>query len=136
MELLLERDMCGTESTLGKLYVDGRYQCETLEDVDRKLEDGGTKIFGCTAIPRGRYEVIVDWSAHFGRTLPRLLDVPDFDGIRIHPGNAPKDTEGCILVGSRRGDNYVYQSMVAFSLLFTKIDDAIEGGGTVFITIK
>lgn len=136
MKLTLTRDQCTADSTLGKLYVNDVYQCETLEDADRSMEAGGTKIPGCTAIPRGTYEVLIDWSLHFKRTLPRLLDVPGFEGIRIHPGNAPADTEGCILVGLRRGPNYIYQSVNAFNLLFARIEEAIDAGDKVTITVE
>lgn len=136
MNLLLKRDSCGEHSTLGSLFVDGGYQCETLEDPDRKLEDGGVKQPGCTAVPRGTYTVIIDWSRRFKRTLPRLLEVPGFEGVRIHPGNAPKDTEGCILVGLRRGPDYVYQSVSAFNLLYAKLEAAFDIGDTVSLTIE
>ena len=97
--LLLRRDFTD-KSTIGLLYVGQVFQCYALEDPDRKLEDGGEKIPGKTAIPRGKYRIIIDWSNRFKRELPRLLDVPNYVGVRIHPGNGPDDTEGCILPGT------------------------------------
>lgn len=135
MNLKVVRDACGQYASLGKMYVNDEYQCETLEDVDRKLEDGGVKIPCETAIPRGTYKVIVDWSPHFNRMLPHVLDVPDYEGVRIHPGNAPKDTEGCILVGMRRGPNYVYQSVNAFNALMDKIDAALDAGEDITLEV-
>jgi hypothetical protein len=87
--------------TIGKLYIDGEYFCDTLEDKYRNL-DKQTKIAGETAIPYGTYEVIVNRSPKFGRDLPRLLNVPKFEGILIHRGNSVKDTAGCILVGENK----------------------------------
>src|SRR5574337_480152 len=135
MLLLLSRDLFTDSSTIGTLSVDGVLQCQTLEDTDRHLEAGGTKIYGQTAIPRGTYEVIVDWSPRFQKNMPHVLDVPQFEEIRIHPGNAPEDTEGCILVGLRRGVDFIYQSVVAFSLLLPKIEAALDAGDTVTLEV-
>lgn len=87
MKLALVRYGFGSVATLGDLFVDGVYFCKTLEDVDRKLECDGEKVYGKTAIPRGAYNVIIDWSPRFKRELPHVLDVPGFEGIRIHSGN-------------------------------------------------
>ena len=99
MELTLVRDVCGTDCTLGKLFVDGAFDCYTVEDVVRP---DGTKIPGKTAIPEGRYRVVVTRSPRFGRDLPLLEKVPNFEGVRIHPGNTAADTEGCIIPGRVR----------------------------------
>jgi hypothetical protein len=82
------------------------------------------KIAGRTAIPAGRYEVIINFSQRFGRPLPLLLNVPDFEGVRIHPGNTPANTEGCILVGETKSENFIGQSRVAFDQLFEKLKAA------------
>ena len=86
--------MFSEKSTIGKLVVDDTFFCYTLEDKDRYLEtnpDG--KVYGETAIPRGKYQVVIDYSQRFKRELPRLLHVPGFEGVRIHPGNyAGKET--------------------------------------------
>lgn len=119
--------MCGAKATIGKLYIDDVFECYTLEDVDRKLETGGTKEYGCTAIPRGQYNVVVTPSARFRRNLPLLLNVEGFEGVRIHPGNTSANTEGCILVGeSVVNDDFIGQSQVAFGKLFTKICAALD----------
>jgi hypothetical protein len=124
MKLLLIREPGGERCTHGKLYVNGVMECFTLEDVDRKLEKGGEKVYGKTAIPRGTYEVVINFSQRFKRDLPLLLNVPGFTGVRIHAGNTAEDTEGCILVGSTRGDECVRNSRVAFGKLFDQLDEA------------
>lgn len=109
MNLLLQRDVLVTTYTLGTLQVDGRRIGYTLEDPMREIvTDKGyqwlrrCKLAGKTAIPAGRYEVIVSYSARFRRLLPMLLGVPDFEAIRIHGGNDVDDTEGCPLLGLER----------------------------------
>lgn len=124
MKLLLIREPAGENCTHGKLYVNGVLECFTLEDVDRKLEKGGEKIHGRTAIPRGTYEVIINFSQRFKRDMPLLLNVPGFSGVRIHSGNTHEDTEGCVLVGSTRGDQCVRNSRAAYDKLFDQLDEA------------
>lgn len=88
MNLLVDRIFLGDSYTIGKLYIDGEYLCDTLEDTVRDLKhDGSGKVYGETAIPAGVYAVIVNRSPKFRRMLPRLLNVPFFDGILIHAGN-------------------------------------------------
>lgn len=138
MNILLQRRDFTAKSTIGVLYVDGVFQCYTLEDADRKLEEGGVKIPGETAIPRGHYRVIIDWSNRFKRELPRLLDVPNYVGVRIHPGNGPEDTEGCILPGTgipARQPDWLLNSRAAFGVLFNKIEAALELGEDVWIQV-
>lgn len=135
MEILSIRDTFGT-ATLGKLLVNGNYTCETLEDQDRKLETGGVKILKETAIPRGTYVVTVDMSTRFGKLLPRLLDVPQFTGVRIHPGNGVGDTEGCILVGTGRLGKTVTDSRKAFNILFSLITKAFYAGEKITIEVR
>jgi hypothetical protein len=103
------------------MLVDGLFQCFTLEDVERPV-----KIKGETAIPKGTYKVIINESNRFKRLLPLLLNVPDFEGVRIHSGNSNHDTEGCILVGQTRNKNYIGQSRKAFEKLFKKMQSAKE----------
>jgi len=136
VKLLLVRDAYTLQSTLGKLYVDGNYQCETLEDCDRQLETGGDKVQDDTAIPRGTYKVTIDFSTRFGKDMPHVLDVPQFTGIRFHPGNSAYDTHGCVLVGLRRGSDYVSQSVVAFTQLYVKLDAAIEANKEVTLEVR
>lgn len=96
MKLLLKRIAFEDTYTIGKLYIDGQFFCDTLED---KVRPFGEKVFGETAIPSGIYKVVLTRSERFKRVLPLLLNVPDFEGIRIHGGNTAVDTHGCLLVG-------------------------------------
>ena len=109
MKIEVKRIFKGEEYTIGKMYVNGEYFCDTLEDKVRDLNKDGDlndkgegKVYAQTAIPYGEYEVVVKHSPKFGRMLPRLLDVPHFEGILIHRGNTHQDTAGCILIGENR----------------------------------
>ena len=107
--------------TIGKMYVDGVYECYTLEDVVRK----GAKVYGQTAIATGTYNVIINHSNRFNRDLPLLENVPNFTGVRIHAGNTSAHTEGCILVGTTwSGKDFIGNSRVAFNKLFEKLKKA------------
>lgn len=136
MELRLIRDRLGPTATLGMLYVDDVFQCFTLEDIDRRLEHGGVKIKGATAIPLGVYSVIVNRSPRFKVDMPLLVDVPQFSGVRIHSGNTADDTEGCILVGDARGVNSVLSSRRAYARLFTMIQSAYVREEDIAISIE
>jgi len=83
-------------------------------------------VFGQTAIPVGTYQIIITPSKRFGRLLPLLVSVPDFDGIRIHPGNKAEDTEGCILVGKTRSSDFIGRSREAFDELFIRMVDCAD----------
>jgi Family of unknown function (DUF5675) len=127
MKLHLIRDVIGADFTLGRLAINGVFACYTCEDTVRQVVGQPVeqwKIPGKTAIPRGNYIVIIDHSNHFNRELPRLLDVPGYEGVRIHSGNTAADTEGCILVGQVRTLNGVGMSRLAFDVLFDKMEDA------------
>lgn len=103
INLLLQRDNNPAQAhNWGTLFVGGVKFGETLEDPDRRLEDGGRKIYGNTAIPRGRYRVEVTFSNRFQKWMPELIGVPQFLGIRIHGGNTEANTDGCPLLGERR----------------------------------
>ena len=111
MLILLKRHTRTESATLGKLEIVNGPSFDTLEPTDRGLYKGmpidllrKEKVYGQTAIPTGMYEVVYDYSPRFKKMLPRLLDVPGFEGIRIHAGNYPKDTAGCILLGTRHND--------------------------------
>ena len=130
MELRVERTDLSENSTIGNLYVDDQFECYTLEDKVRPV-----KIKGKTAISAGRYEVIINYSQRFGRLLPLFLNVPNFEGVRIHPGNTAADTEGCILVGRTKDTGFIGQSRLAFEQLFTKLKAASETG-KIFIEIR
>lgn len=101
MKLRLQRIFKGEKYTIGKLFIDGAYYCDTLEDRVRNLPFE-KKVMSETAIPAGTYNVIVSLSPKFKRELPRLLEVPFFEGILIHRGNTAKDTAGCILLGENK----------------------------------
>ena len=135
MKLRLIRDTFTDKSTIGKLYVNGVDHCHTLEDKDRQIESGGIKRQNETCIPRGTYEVIVDFSNRFQVRMPLLLHVPLFTGVRIHPGNTDKDTEGCILVGKTPGVDFVGDSRIAYSALFANLEAAILAGEKIEIEI-
>ncbi len=109
MRLRLRRTVKKRDYTVGKLYVNDKYFCDTLEDRVRDLSRE-PKVPGKTAIPAGNYRIMVTMSPRFGRMLPRLLDVPFFDGILIHKGNTAKDTSGCILVGENKKKGMVLNS--------------------------
>lgn len=135
MRLMLVRDHYYPDATLGRLYIDGGLTCYTLEDTDRRLEDGGQKIAGQTAIPRGIYPITITQSARFGKLLPLLSNVPGFAGVRIHPGNTSADTEGCILVGSSRAENTLRNSRSAFAQVYEFIEEALARGEPVEIEV-
>lgn len=121
MNLKLVRRTLTEQSTIGTLSINGVFECFTLEDRVRPV-----KIHGATAIPAGIYEVAITFSDRFRKPLPLLLNVPNFAGIRIHPGNTAEDTEGCILVGTTERKDFIGNSRVAFKALFTKLDAALR----------
>lgn len=137
LALKLERSWCGAKCTIGTLTVNGAYECFTLEDVVRENGEpvNAWKIPGETAIPTGTYTVIVTPSVRFKRDLPLVMDVPGFQGIRIHPGNTAADTEGCILVGLAKGPDFVSESRKAFDQLFPKIKAAVDSGEKVTLEV-
>jgi lysozyme len=132
MELKLLRDVCGAEFTLGKLFVDEEFDCYTVEDAVRP---NGQKVPGKTAIPEGRYNVVVSHSPRFRRDLPLLQNVPNFQGVRIHPGNTAKDTEGCIIPGKIRNADGVGQSRVAFDKLFAALRAELAAGREIWMSV-
>jgi len=141
MELKLIRKERTEESTIGELSINGVHECFVLEDKDRGLTQSMTleeikagKVHGKTAIPAGRYEVAITFSNRFQKYLPLLINVPGYEGIRIHPGNKAEHTEGCLLPGKTRGINVVGESRKAFADLFAKLK-AVEKREKVFIEI-
>ena len=136
LALRVVREPTQGSATLGALYADHVWQCWTIEDAIRERSGQPVaywKIQGRTAIPAGRYRVIVTPSARFQRRLPLLVDVPGFTGVRIHPGNGPLDTDGCLCVGRTRRVGSVGESRLAFTPLFERIDRAV---GDVWIAIE
>lgn len=146
MELLLKRIARKPTYTIGKLYVNNVYTCDVLEDYDR-IYYGGSKVAGKTAIPCGRYEVVQNvFSNRFGNRafyknlcggyVPRLLNVPQFEGVLIHCGNSSSDTEGCILVGLNKVVGKVIDSQKTFTKLMKDyLLPAKRKGEKVYITI-
>ena len=134
MKLKVERRFLGPDYTIGTLEVDGKYFCDTLEDRVRDLSRE-KKVPGETAIPAGRYEVIVNISPRFKRKLPRLLNVPGFEGILIHRGNTPEDTAGCILVGENKVKGKVINSTPYELRLTEMIERAQTAGESITIEI-
>lgn len=120
MEMKLVRVEFYESNTIGKLYLDGKFECFTLEDRDR-LGEGLPKLYGKTAIPVGTYRVTLELSPRFKLLLPRLHNVPQFEGVLIHPGNKAEDTEGCILVGKTEKDTWIESSKLAFGPLLEKL---------------
>lgn len=119
MLITVKRLYRGDNSVIGELSIDGIFECFTLEDLERPV-----KIKGETAIPKGTYKVIINQSNRFKRLLPLLLNVPGFEGVRIHSGNTNHNTEGCILVGQSRNKDFIGQSRKAFEKLFKKMQKA------------
>ena len=116
MNLVLTRYDYSPTRTIGFLTVDGVLECFTLEDTRRAV-----KIPGQTCIPAGTYDLRFTYSNRFKQSMPQVMDVPNFAGIRIHSGNTAADTEGCILVGQTRGADSIYNSRLAFGTLIGKI---------------
>jgi hypothetical protein len=127
MKILVKRLHRTEKSTIGELFIDGKFECYTLEDVEREK-----KIYGETAIDKGTYKVIINRSNRFKVDMPLLLNVPKFEGIRIHSGNKAADTHGCILVGVTRSLDWVGSSKKAYNKLFAKMKLAKE----ISITIE
>lgn len=144
MRLVLTRQVLAPGYTLGEIHVygaapfgvaEGAGAIYTCEDTDRRLESGGVKIKGSTAIPAGCYRVAVTLSQRFGKRLPLICDVPGFGGIRIHAGNTSADTEGCILVGQERTATGVARSQRMAEWLTTLIERALQAGEQVTLEI-
>ena len=124
MELKLLRYPSTNNYTEGKLYINGVYFCDTLEDKDRGLLQSmsvdtikAIKVYKETCIPYGKYKVILSMSKRFGKVMPELLNVKGFVGVRMHSGNTIYDTEGCILVGNKSSDGVITNSRKTFNAL-------------------
>lgn len=138
-KLRLERIFSNNTYTIGKLYLNGKYICDTIEDTDRKLSSNMTvdeikkiKVQNKTAIPYGTYKVAMDvvspsyskvdyYVKNYGAKIPRLLNVKGFEGVLIHPGNTEKDSAGCIIVGSNKVKGKVINSRAIFDKLYKLI---------------
>lgn len=144
MEIMVNRRTKTDNSTISDLSTDNGYKCVVLEDKDRGLIDAMTveqitekKILGKTAIPSGKYEIIVNFSNRFQRLMPLLLNVKGFQGIRVHSGNVATDTEGCLIVGKNEANipDEILNSREVFNELFPLIQQGVNSG-KVFITIS
>ena len=151
MELLLTRTQFLADKTFGKLYLTehtpsgnapsgkddsaegASFLCDTLEPTRRNLSGGARKKAGRTAIPEGRYPLVVAYSPKFRRWLPTLVGVPGFKGIRIHTGNTENDTRGCILVGTASAGSCLVFSCDAFRHLTQLLESS---DGPVWITVS
>jgi len=135
MELRLRRIFKGTSYTIGKLYLDGTYFCDTIEDTVRNLPitcpttpkglpcKCPEKVYAQTAIPSGRYKITIEYSPRFKRKLPYLHDVPHFIGILMHSGNDQTHSSGCIIVGKNKVKGKVLESRATLDKLLTNLKD-------------
>lgn len=147
--ILVKRIAKQDSYTIGKLYINDQYICDTLEDTDRSLTRDTPidkikeiKVYGKTAIPAGRYKVNMNtvspkfkdraWAVPYKGRVPRLEDVPGFEGVLIHPGNTDEDTLGCILVGKNNAQGQVNNSQNTFHTLMKELQKFDE----IFITIQ
>lgn len=141
MNLVLERKYLKSDYAIGNLFINGKFFCNTLEDCVRDINKNGTfdcgelKIKGHTAIPYGKYEIIVNYSPKFKRELPRLLNVPHFEGILIHRGNTHKDSSGCILVGENTKKGMVLNSTKYEMELTNLLKNTTRRGEKIYIEI-
>lgn len=145
-ELLLDRFAKNPTYTIGKLYIENVFFCNTLEDTVREMHDldgdgdtkdpGEGKVYGQTALAAGRYRILMYDSPHFGRRLPWLQNVPSHDFALMHAGNTAKDTLGCILVGKNTVVGAITQSRATEDALVQLIESFIAKGYEVYITIK
>lgn len=136
VKLTLVRDVMSRTETLGRLFVDGVLFGYTCEDPDRKLEEGGVKIKGQTAIPRGMYLLTVTMSNRFKRLMPLIQGVHGFEGIRIHGGNTASDTEGCPLLGQTRTAVGVQNCKQVNEDLIALIQKHESQGNTCWIEVR
>lgn len=153
MNITIKRIFKGDKYAIGKLYVNGIYECDTLEDTDRGLtkdsplsEIQSKKVYGETAIPTGTYKIDMNtvspkfkdrsWAKFCGGKLPRLIDVPGYSGVLIHVGNKPADTLGCILVGDNKIKGQVINSTSTFQELYSLMLKAKVAGEEITITIE
>ena len=142
MELRLERKYRSSKYCIDKLYINGKYFSDALEDPDRGLTDSMSleeikkiKVKGNTCIPYGTYNVTITYSPRFKKNLPLINNVKGFDGIRIHSGNTPQDTEGCLLLGLNKVKGRVVDSKVTVNKFIDIVQEALNKGEKVTITI-
>lgn len=141
MKLTLKRIALRQTYTIGKLYIDDVYFCDTIEDTVRdlnkngKFDNGEKKVHSKTAIPYGTYEIKWTYSPRFKKYTPQLMNVPSFEGIRIHAGNTSSDTEGCLILGKNKQVGKVLNSRDTINKFYPIIKEACSNG-KVTIEIK
>ena len=141
MKLILKRIAIRQTYTIGKLYIDDVYFCDTIEDTVRdinkngKFDNGEKKVHSKTAIPYGTYEIKWTYSPRFKKYTPQLMNVPSFEGIRIHAGNTSSDTEGCLILGENKQVGKVLNSRATINKFYPIIKKACSKG-KVTIEIK
>jgi len=143
MQILIQRHALKAGYTIGRMEINGRYFCDTLEDTDRGLRESMTedeiaalKVKGATAIPTGTYRIDMQTrSPRFGRVLPRLVSVKGYAGVLIHSGNTAADTEGCILVGENRERGKVLNSRATLEHLLVFLREAQAEGEEIELTV-
>ena len=135
MDIRIVRRYKKADYTVGDLYLNNRWVCNTLEPrcIDWSRQQ---KVPGETAIPPGTYPVEMLHSKRFNRLMPFLMDVPQFEGVMIHTGNSPKQTKGCILVGYNTVRGLVLKSREAFDKLLVALDNARRSGHIVACTVQ
>ena len=143
MQILIQRHALKAGYTIGRMEINGRYFCDTLEDTDRGLSDemsedeiAALKVKDATASPTGTYRIDMQTrSPRFGRVLPRLISVKGYAGVLIHSGNTAADTEGCILVGENRERGKVLNSRATLESLLVFLRAAQAEGEEIELTI-
>lgn len=135
MNIQLKRIAKKETYTIGKLYLDGVYFCDTIEDKDRGLNQTMSindikkkKVYGETAIPTGTYKLVIDYSNRFKKNMAHILNVPGYEGIRIHTGNSAKDSLGCIIIGKNKVVGKVVESRNTYNQLFPILQKAFKEG--------
>jgi len=139
VELLVKRDRFNPKQTLGRLFINGKFECYTLEDTVREVKGAPVeswKIPHETAIPRGRYAVQITWSERFQKKMLQVMDVPGFSGVRLHAGNTEENTDGCILLGDIRFATYIGASRIAVGRVYGKVEAAFTRGEEVWLTVE
>lgn len=143
MEIRVKRIARKDGYTIGQMSLNNEYFCDTLEDTDRGLKDTmqvneilAKKRKAVTAIPTGKYDVVLTFSPRFKRVLPLLLNVPGYQYIRVHNGNRPDSTEGCLLVGENKAKGQVLNSRATLERLMSVLLECEKKKEKVTITIE
>lgn len=128
MQIKVVRKTFTKESTIGELFINDKFFCYTLEDYDRDsnkdgdIDDSGeAKVYGLTAIPRGKYNLVLSFSNRFQKYLPEIQNVKGFEGIRIHNGNTAAHSHGCLLLGTTKANNFVGASVAAMTKFMSEL---------------